>query len=103
MNHESLEEIYSSKTDDELLAISADDGSLREEAKSILADELRRRNLTAVPTDNGRIPNLGITPPPRFTRVLRFGGVLLLNTCVAVVGTSALAAEIGRAFHPHSF
>jgi hypothetical protein len=104
VSRESLEQLYSSKTDDELLAVAADYASLREETKPILANELRRRNLAAVPIDNEQIPNLCIPPPkPYFFRALRFGGVLLLNTCVAVVGTSALAAEIGGALHPHSF
>jgi hypothetical protein len=75
---------------------------LREEAKPILAKELLRRNLHTAAIDN-EVPAFVIThPKPRFSPALRFGGVLLLNTCIAVVGTSAMAAEIGRAFHPHS-
>jgi uncharacterized protein YajQ (UPF0234 family) len=47
VNCQSLEQLYSSKTDDELLALSADEGSLREEAKQILIRELQRRGLDA--------------------------------------------------------
>ena len=46
MNDEAMVQLYSSKTDDELLVLSAEIASLRDEAKSVLADELRRRNLT---------------------------------------------------------
>ena len=103
MDPESLERLYSSKTDDELLAISADAASLWEEAKPIMAKELRRRNLDAAAVEYQLIPHPGTTPSqPHFFRALKFGGVLIFNTCVAVVGTSALAAEIGKIFHPHS-
>jgi hypothetical protein len=46
VQRDSLELLYTSKTDDELLALAADRASLREEAGPILADELRRRNLS---------------------------------------------------------
>lgn len=52
--------IYSSKTDDELLVLAADPGSLLETAQRALADELRRRNLVVsnrVDIDGDAIPH----------------------------------------------
>ena len=47
--------LYSSKTDDELLALAADLDSLVDEARPVLADELRRRNLTSSQTTHASI------------------------------------------------
>ena len=47
MRSGALAQHYSLKTDDELLALAADYGSLADEAQSLLAAELRRRNLEA--------------------------------------------------------
>ena len=33
---------------------------------------------------------------------LRFFGVLILHTAVALIGTAFLESTLGRAFHPHS-
>jgi hypothetical protein len=101
---ESLEQLYSSKTDDELLVLSADIASLRDEAKSVLADELRRRNLDAVPVDRERkLDRRGTAlSNSRFIRAIRFGGILILNICVATFATAALETEIGGIFHPRS-
>ena len=49
MRRDSLLQLYSSKTDDELLALAANLDSLVEDARPILADELRRRNLVSQP------------------------------------------------------
>jgi hypothetical protein len=57
-----LEQLYSSKTDEELLAMSADYASLLEEAKPILARELGRRNLDPVPVEEEQISSLGHLP-----------------------------------------
>ena len=46
MDASSLEHVYSSKTDDELLALAVERTSLEPEAQSILWAELRRRKLT---------------------------------------------------------
>jgi hypothetical protein len=46
---ESLKQHYQSKADDELLALVVDADSLTEEARPILAEELRRRNLVEQP------------------------------------------------------
>ena len=101
MNCQSLEHLYSSKTDDELLALSAEEASLREDAKQILGRELRRRGLDAANTvRDGRI-NSSISPRvPRFLQSHRVGGILIFNVCVAILGTRALEAEIGSAIHP---
>ena len=45
----SLAQLYSSKTDDELLLLAADPDALVEEARPILAEELRRRALVIQP------------------------------------------------------
>ena len=46
MDAPSLEHVYSSKTDDELLALAVERTSLEPEAQSVLSAELRRRKLT---------------------------------------------------------
>ncbi len=104
MNKQSLEQLYSSKTDDELLTLAEDCPSLREDAKSLLADELRRRRLDAVPVDSERGPKREGTLCHKspLVRVISFGGILILNTCVALFGTAVLETEIGGMFHPHS-
>jgi hypothetical protein len=85
-----LEQLYSSKTDDELLALSADEASLREDAKQILVRELRRRGLDAANIVNDGTGNSSISPrAPRFLQSLRFGGILIFNVCVAVLGTAS--------------
>ena len=43
--HDSFAKVYSSKSDDELLALAVDPGSLVEEANRALEAELERRNL----------------------------------------------------------
>ncbi len=104
MNDEALERLYSSKTDDELLVLSAEIASLRDEAKSVLADELRRRNLDAIPVDREPKPDRHGTSlsKSRFIRAIRFGGLLILNICIAIFATAALETEISGIFHPHS-
>jgi hypothetical protein len=98
-----LEQFYSAKTDDELLALSADEASLREDAKQLLAHEVRRRGLDAANIDNDETGKKSIPPSaPRFLKSLRFGGILIFNVCVAVLGTAALEAEIGSAIRPRS-
>jgi len=46
VQNKSLAEIYSSKTDDELIALAADADALVDEARPVLASELLRRNIT---------------------------------------------------------
>lgn len=103
MKRHSIEEVYSAKTDDELLALSADEATLHEEAQQVLARELRRRSLDGGPVVNTeqRGPRLPLRNL-RFLRSLRFGAILALNVCVAVVATAAFEAEIGNVIHPYS-
>jgi hypothetical protein len=98
-----LEQIYCSKSDDELLTLSADSSSLREEAKEILVRELRRRGLNgAAPADDGPGSSVSQQAPSRLFQSLKFGAILILNVCVAVLGTGALNAEIGGVIQPHT-
>ena len=107
MNYQSLEQLYSSKTDDELLALSEDETSLREEAKQILIRELLRRGFDVASVTNSVTNDevrLGTISERRrsFPRSVKFGGLLILNALVAVLGTASLEAEIGSVIHPRS-
>jgi hypothetical protein len=141
----SFQELYSAKTDDELLALAADSASLREDAKAVLAQELERRNLQPPTLQGGtggnneeardaermtlahgwaaldilmretvrRLARFGFLPSyPKVAswrtgltapRALVFASGLLLNTCIALLGTPLLKAGIGTMFHPNSF
>jgi hypothetical protein len=103
VNWQSLERLYSSKTDDELLTLSADESSLRDEAKQILIRELRRRGLDPpiIAHDEAARSSLSATQR-NFLQLLKFSGVLIFNVFVAVLGTAALEAEIGSVVHPRS-
>lgn len=97
---DSLVEHYSSKTDDELLALAANPDSLVEEARPILADELRRRNLAAqssLTAVEHQSPNVG----SRAVAKLRTIGAFLLNLVIALLGTgiieSSIWAQLGHA------
>ena len=91
---DSLVQHYSSKTDDELLALAANPDSLVEEARPLLADELRRRNLDVqpIPTsfDSQKTRNLGSTVA-KFSRTV---GEFLLNLCIALFGTAMIESSI---------
>ena len=104
VENESLDQLYSAKTDDELLVLLADNASLREEAKSVLADELRRRNLLAVPARSERRSSCAGTLASKslFVRMNIFCGILILNIFVELLGTELLVTEIGAMFHPQS-
>jgi hypothetical protein len=100
----SFAESYSSKTDDELIALAADPDALLEEARPILAEELRRRNITVTettsleqkPDDRGRTEH----------NLLRVAGRFLLNLTIAILGTtaveSALWSIVSQVFPVHS-
>lgn len=99
MEPQSLAQLYSSKTDDELLALAADGDSLSEDARPILESEIRRRNLLVVPQADAKPPD----PRLRDTAVGKFFrsvGEFLLNYVVAVIGTamieSSIWSQIGR-------
>jgi hypothetical protein len=97
----SLAQLYSSKTDDELLALAADTNSLVEEARPILASEIRRRNLVFQSTELERqTPTLQRTAVAKFLRIV---GELLLNFVVAVIGTAMMESSIWSLIgHAHS-
>jgi hypothetical protein len=85
---DSLEEVYSAKSDDELLALAEEQASLREEAKQVLADELQRRNL------NGYAAIPSFTEPAEsttFKKALpraKWLGLWLVTTLIATLGTT---------------
>ena len=95
----SLAEIYSSKTDDELIALAADAAALVDEARPILADELLRRNITV------KLSAAVQSSPQKDSRavkLLRFVGSLLINLTVAVIGTAILDTEVRRVIPTHT-
>lgn len=57
MQTASLAQLYSSKTDEELSVLVAERDSLVEEARSVLASEIERRNLAIPPQQAGVGPN----------------------------------------------
>lgn len=87
MHSDSLVQHYSSKTDDELLALVAEQADLTEDAKSVLADELRRRNLEENPQATRYVPAIATsTPVERALVSAKWLGLWLLNTLIATVG-----------------
>jgi hypothetical protein len=104
VNFQSVEQVYSSKTDDELLALSADAPSLRDDAKEALIRELQHRGLGAAGVANYEAgqDSTRAGRGRHFLRSLKFGGILILNAVVAILGTAALEGEIGSAIHPRS-
>jgi hypothetical protein len=89
----SLKQLYSSKTDDELLVLAADPASLVEEAHSALADELQRRNLADLPlpvgVEAGTASAALLTQGSPFIVRAKWVGLWLLNTLVATLGVVA--------------
>ncbi len=99
MIQQSFQELYSAKTDEELLALAADSASLREDAKSVLAQELQRRNLQQPPSH--QVEPRPITRGGEF-RVLKFGAFLAMNVIIAVIGTATLDVSVRNAIPLHS-
>jgi hypothetical protein len=96
VQNKSLAEIYSSKTDDELIALAVDADALVDEARPVLADELLRRNITvAKPSATERSARL---KDPRVVKLLRFVGAFVLNLAIATFGTSVLESPIWSAW-----
>jgi hypothetical protein len=103
VNSQSLEQHYASKTNDELLALSIDDESLRQDAKLILIQELRRRGLDPALKIDDLAETSSISPKRHSSlRSLRSPAIFVLNVVVAVLGTKVLEAEIGGAILPRS-
>jgi hypothetical protein len=84
---ESFAQVYSSKPDDELLALAADPDCLVEEARRILEAELERRNLER------RFPlSPGCSRPARVESRWSLWRILRLASGLASFVTSALVA-----------
>jgi hypothetical protein len=81
VNFQTLKQLYSSKTDDELLALSADEESLREEAKQISIRELRRRGLHAGSLANDEVKDRTISG----TRRTKIKAAAVISFIVAIV------------------
>jgi hypothetical protein len=90
VQRDSFEQVYSTKTDDELLALAADEASLRDDAKPILVHELRRRKLA----EASRANTSEIQSAPTSHKVSRalswakWLGLWLLNTFTATLGVA---------------
>ncbi len=80
MESDSLKELYFQKTDDELLALGADEDSLLPEARPLLAEELARRGLS-VPRSSTTRPEsdttLHLEENPAFNAPAKAGHILL--------------------------
>lgn len=86
--------VYSSKTDDELLELAASRDSLLEEARSILEDELRRRDLVGKPAPTEAERHVPSQLDAAARKFLHPVGVFLLNLIVAVFGTAMIESSI---------
>lgn len=88
MRHGSLAQIYSSKTDDELLALAADPDSLVGEALATLTEELRRRKLPLQSEPDSVDFLAEATPHSSANRRAEWVGLWLLNTIIGTVGVA---------------
>ena len=93
MQTKPLAEIYSSKTDDELIALAADADALLDEARPVLAEELRRRNITGTETTSVE-QKPDDRKGPTHSSLLRAAGNFLLNLTIAILGTTAVESAI---------
>jgi hypothetical protein len=102
MLHDSLAQVYLSKSDDELLSLAADPDSLIEEACPVLAKELGRRGLIVPPA-----PAVVRSQPPDFWssavgKLLRSVGDYLLCFAIAILGSNAILWAMPTV-HTYSF
>jgi hypothetical protein len=98
----SLAQLYSSKTDDELLVLAADTDSLFEDARPILASEIRRRNLLVVQPTDGH-PATSKVRNDAAGKFFRAVGEFVFNYVVAVFGTAMMESSIwSRIGHANS-
>lgn len=89
MQSDPLAQLYSSKTDDELQVLAGEKACLTEEAKSVLADELRRRSLderTPTACDEPTITTSLLVD--RVWVPVKWLGLWLLNTLIATIGVA---------------
>ena len=101
MQLDSLALFYASKTDDELLALAADLDSLVDEARPVLTDELRRRNLTSLqPTPAAVEHQTPISLSTPVVEIFRTSGAFVAHLIAALLGTgmveSSIWAVLGR-------
>lgn len=94
MDASGLEHVYSSKTDDELLALAVERNSLEPQARSVLWAELRRRKLTDPRFLHRRaideVPPL--TQNPAFNFPARTAAGLMVLACAGFLFTIVIAA-----------
>jgi hypothetical protein len=90
VQNKSLAETYSSKSDDELIALAGDAGALVDEARSVLADELRRRNVTVKLSAAER----GTPRNNLLALKLLLLGTFVLNLVIAIFGTVIVESSI---------
>ena len=93
MQHGYLPQLYSSKTDDELLALAADPDSLVKEAQAALTDELRRRQLLLQPEPervefHAKAISLSSANSAVYSTRAKWVGLWLLNTLIGTVGVA---------------
>lgn len=103
----SLSQVYSSKTDEELIALASDPNALADEARRILADELSRRKITPSQAFLAeRMPQERPTQPvAEFSAVLRplkFVGALLINLAVAIIAITFLDTQVRSVIPTHT-
>jgi hypothetical protein len=98
---ERLKQEYSSKTDDELLVLLADSGSLVDEAQPLLREELRGRNLSDRPA-HIEGPSSAASSFRGAVWLLRakWASLWLLNTLNATVGVGAAVGSIEYSIRP---
>jgi len=103
MLRDALVQVYSSKSDVELLTLAADPDSLIEEARPILAEELGRRGLPVAPAPavvEGEPSNFWDSAVGKFMSSV---GDYLLSFAIAILGSNAILAEINPLIRTHSF
>lgn len=98
MRPTSFAQSYSSKTDEELLALVAERDFLVEEARAVLASEIERRNLTnpvqQAIVQSSPTPDSHLAP---LTVRVKWVGMWLLNTLVATLGVAMTVGLLSTA------
>lgn len=103
MRLDSLEKLYSFKTDDELLALAVNPESLVDEARCVLSEELRRRNLDVQAVPSGIEGQTANFRNSSLVRCLRTVGTYGLNVAAAIFGTAMIEHSVwSQIGHAHS-
>lgn len=99
MQPDSLARFYASKSDGELLALAADLDALTDEARPVLADELRRRSLTSSPPPSDVAEyQISTSRSAPIGKVLRTIGIFAAHLVAAVLGTGMVESSIWALF-----